>query len=51
MTAKRTLQNIARHFNVMAVRPKHNALSDARTLFNILSAIKRRENLDEAKEI
>lgn len=43
MTAKRTLQNIARHFDVLAVRPKHSAVSDARTLFNILSEINRRE--------
>lgn len=41
MTSKRTLQNIARFFGVYAVRPKHNALSDARTLFNILAVIKK----------
>lgn len=47
MTGKRTLQNIARYFGVYALRPKHNALSDARTLFNILSIISRKEFLNE----
>lgn len=47
MSSKRTLQNIARHFNVLAVRPKHSAVSDARTLFNILTEINRRETLNE----
>lgn len=39
MTAKRTTQNIARYLGVCALRPKHNALADAKTLFNILSEI------------
>lgn len=46
MSSKRTIQNIARHFNVTAVRPKHSAVADARTLFNILTEIHRRETLD-----
>jgi len=43
MTSKRTLQNIARHLGVYALRPKHNALADARTLFNVLCEIKKGE--------
>ena len=46
MTAKRTLQNIARELGVYAVRPKHNALADAKTLFNILSEIKKGANYE-----
>lgn len=36
---RETLTNLARSFNVMPVIPKHRALSDARTLFNILAKI------------
>lgn len=42
MEGRHTLQNIAKHFGVYSVKPKHNALSDARTLFNIISEICRR---------
>ena len=41
MQGKRTLHNIARHFGVYVIRPKHNALSDARTLFNILAVLEK----------
>lgn len=38
---KATLSNIARYLGVFVARPRHNALADARTLFNILSRIRR----------
>lgn len=36
---RETLSNIARAFGVLPVHPKHRALNDARTLFNILAKI------------
>lgn len=36
---KLTLSNIARNLGVMAVKPKHKAVNDARTLLNVLSMI------------
>ena len=45
MTGKRTLQNIARHFGAYVIRPKHNALADARTLFNILAVLEKGEHI------
>lgn len=40
-----TLANIAGYFGVFCVKPKHNALSDARTLFNILASIRYKDYL------
>lgn len=50
MVDKRTLQNIARELGVLAVRPKHNALSDARTLFNIIAEISKKRRCFNVKE-
>lgn len=36
---KKTLSNIAKHLGVQVVSPKHSALADSRTLFNVLSFI------------
>lgn len=38
---KGSLSNIAKYFGVSSIKPKHNALCDARTLFNILSHIRK----------
>ena len=37
---KKSLSNIATRLGVRVIRPKHNSLSDARTLFNVLAYIK-----------
>lgn len=39
MQDKKTLSNVAKVLNVAVIQPKHNAIADCRTLFNILAYI------------